>query len=450
MSGGLLPRLGGAARWRADRSSRAWTTPAAASGWRTRRARARVRVSPRVAAYGARAERARPRARAHGQCATRSCRDTVPERHAAPGALQRQRWQRGARARRRATLLVDAGLPREEMGARLENARLGRQEIDDVLVTHGHLDHARSAGDRAGARAATVHCREPDAPALGRARKRFATLTLERENALGDVLVTPLRIPHDADPTLAFRIEHAGRVAAIVTDMGRPDRRWPGACSGSTCWCSSSTTTRRCSQPAPTRRAKRRILGNAGHLSNAQAALLLRQAAGAACTRSCSRTSPRSTTRRERALDARPRSPGDARHGPRAGPRRAPGRDRPEPRGLGRRRRSAAGSWSQFSLPRDPRIAISDLIRSFARAPAARPRPRHRPARRVSRSGVPSCGGIAAAPDAHDPCTSGGQRGEIARPPPGPRRSRSESYTRGRRRRAARGGSRRSQSSLAR
>jgi phosphoribosyl 1,2-cyclic phosphodiesterase len=182
------------------------------------------------------------------------------------------------------TLLVDAGLPREEMGARLESARVGHQAIDDVLVTHGHLDHARSVGIVSRAHAATVHCSASLMRQRSVARaKRFATLTLERENELGDVLVTPLRIPHDADPTLAFRIEHAGRVAAIVTDMGRPDPQVARRLLGVHVLVLEFNHDPGLVEAGPYSPAlKRRILGNAGHLSNAQAALFLRQAASAA------------------------------------------------------------------------------------------------------------------------------------------------------------------------
>ena len=43
-------------------------------------------------------------------------------------------------------VLVDAGLSPRAMRERFERARLPHRAIDHVLVTHGHLDHARSAG----------------------------------------------------------------------------------------------------------------------------------------------------------------------------------------------------------------------------------------------------------------------------------------------------------------
>ena len=32
----------------------------------------------------------------------------------------------------------------------------------------------------------------------------------------------PVKVPHDADPTVAYRFEHAGRVGCVITDLGTP------------------------------------------------------------------------------------------------------------------------------------------------------------------------------------------------------------------------------------
>ena len=178
-------------------------------------------------------------------------------------------------------LLVDAGLPREAMRARLEAARLGHQAIDHVLVTHGHLDHARSAGIVARAHRATVHCSASLMRQRSIARaKRLSTLTLDRENEVGEVVVTPIRIPHDADPTVAYRLEHGGRVAVVLTDMGRHDARIARRLRGAHVLVLEFNHDPGMVEAGPyTPALKRRILGNAGHLSNEQAGRMLREAA---------------------------------------------------------------------------------------------------------------------------------------------------------------------------
>ena len=56
------------------------------------------------------------------------------------------------------SVLVDAGLTLGRLRPRLEEAGIGMRTIDHILVTHAHLDHARSVGALAKKQDATVHC----------------------------------------------------------------------------------------------------------------------------------------------------------------------------------------------------------------------------------------------------------------------------------------------------
>jgi len=90
-----------------------------------------------------------------------------------------------------------------------------------------------------------------------------------------------VRIPHDADPTVAFRLEHAGRVAVVLTDMGRPDPHVAARLAGAHVLVLEFNHDADMVAAGPyTAALKRRILGNAGHLSNAQAGEMLRLMAG--------------------------------------------------------------------------------------------------------------------------------------------------------------------------
>lgn len=180
-------------------------------------------------------------------------------------------------------VLVDAGLGREAMIQRLEVARLGPGAIQHVLVTHGHLDHARSAGLVAKRERATLHAAESMlAHPWARRAKTCAALAIGRDVDLpartgGDSLRTrSVPIPHDCDPTVAFRFEHAGRVAAILTDIGRPDAEVARALAGAHVlvleFNYDPDLMVRGPYPAV---LQRRIAGGRGHMSNAQAAEML-------------------------------------------------------------------------------------------------------------------------------------------------------------------------------
>ena len=181
-------------------------------------------------------------------------------------------------------VLVDAGLGREAMLARLESARLAPGAIRHVLVTHGHLDHARSAGLVARRERATLHAAEMSLthPWARRAKTALAALAVGGEHVLtaragGDELrYRAVVLPHDCDPTVAFRLEHAGRVAVIATDLGRPDPDVARALAGAHVLVLEFNyePALLASGPYPAV-LQRRIAGGRGHLSNAQGAAML-------------------------------------------------------------------------------------------------------------------------------------------------------------------------------
>lgn len=184
-------------------------------------------------------------------------------------------------------VLVDAGLTARLQRERLEAAKLPYNALEHILVTHGHLDHSRSAGILAKRQRAVVHC--PEAMMSNRSVARapqLATLRVDGEAELvgkhGDrVEYRAVRLPHDCDPTVAFRIDHKGRVAVVLTDMGAPDdtvaRRLTGA---HVLVLEFNHDADMLANGADSPALKRRIAGDRGHLSNAQAQRMLARLAG--------------------------------------------------------------------------------------------------------------------------------------------------------------------------
>ena len=72
-------------------------------------------------------------------------------------------------------LLVDAGPPIDVLEKRLADARLPLARPDAILLTHGHLDHARSAGLLSRKSGARVYCSEG---VMSKARLASATVVL--------------------------------------------------------------------------------------------------------------------------------------------------------------------------------------------------------------------------------------------------------------------------------
>ena len=185
-------------------------------------------------------------------------------------------------------LLLDAGLPIDVLYQRLEDARVAPDRVGHVALTHGHLDHARAAGSFGRKTLATVHCCERlMSNASVRRARRLSTLapggTVELADPRGRdvILLRSVTIPHDAEPTIAFRFEHAGRVAVLVTDMGHPDRHAARQLAGAHLLVLEFNHDLGMLDRGPYEPAlKRRIAGPHGHLSNEQAAEMLCHLAG--------------------------------------------------------------------------------------------------------------------------------------------------------------------------
>ncbi len=185
-------------------------------------------------------------------------------------------------------ILIDAGLPLKDLDERFAAARFAPSNLDHVLVTHGHLDHARSAGALAKRERALLHTAAAlQSNASIRRCKNLNTLSVGGTQALpgrgGDdgLRATSVALPHDALPTVAFKVEHSGRCAVILTDMGMPRADVARELRGAHVLVLEFNHDHDMLANGPYPFAlKRRILGNAGHLSNEQAAAMLEQLAG--------------------------------------------------------------------------------------------------------------------------------------------------------------------------
>ena len=169
-------------------------------------------------------------------------------------------------------VLVDAGLSKEEIVTRLGAATGATlEEIDAVLVTHDHADHAGCApalGRPIYTTEGTRQARAWDGTHRVRSGERIPIGALE---------IHPVLLPHDGVETVGYVLEAAGTRVGILTDCGHdaPDvaRAFAG-CDVLVLEANHDLVMLR-HGPYPNS-LRRRVAGRLGHLSNDQAASLVR------------------------------------------------------------------------------------------------------------------------------------------------------------------------------
>ena len=183
----------------------------------------------------------------------------------------------------KARLLFDAGISARQ--AQLRLAKHGRDitKVDALLISHDHSDHAKSMG---------VFQRKFDLPVyLTRktlaASKRFLKtgvmnkvrlFTAGSTIAFNDVAVHTIPTPHDSADGVAFVVEHAGSRVGILTDLGHAfDGLREVLASLDAVIIESNYDDAMLDQGRYPPSLKKRIRGKGGHLSNDDAAELLRE-----------------------------------------------------------------------------------------------------------------------------------------------------------------------------
>jgi len=182
-------------------------------------------------------------------------------------------------------LLLDAGISGIQAERRL--ALRGRDigEVDAVVISHDHADHVRSLGVFQRKFGLPVHV---TAPTLRTAmqRQRLGTLGTICHFASAGVLrfgglaVQTIPTPHDGADGVAFVVDDGRSRFGLLTDLGHPFDGLERLIRSLDAVLIESNYDQAMLEGGPYPAfLKRRIRGPGGHLSNAEAARLLRGAA---------------------------------------------------------------------------------------------------------------------------------------------------------------------------
>lgn len=180
-------------------------------------------------------------------------------------------------------LLVDAGISKKKIEDGLAELQIKGEELGGILITHEHIDHIQGLG---------VFSRKYEIPiygtkgtlegirnckSLGKMPEGlYREITVDQDFQIGDVLVHPFAISHDANEPSGYRMEHGGKKMAVATDLGKYDEYIVENLKNLDALLLESNHDIHMVEVGPyPYYLKQRVLGDKGHLSNELSGRLL-------------------------------------------------------------------------------------------------------------------------------------------------------------------------------
>lgn len=122
-------------------------------------------------------------------------------------------------------ILIDAG----ESAKKIENALslydVDIKDIDAIIVTHEHSDHAKSLGTLSKKYNIAVYANKETWAAMPEQASKIADenkkfFVPNNDFQIGDLIISPFKIPHDAANPCGFNITNNHKKISIATDLG--------------------------------------------------------------------------------------------------------------------------------------------------------------------------------------------------------------------------------------
>jgi phosphoribosyl 1,2-cyclic phosphodiesterase len=134
-------------------------------------------------------------------------------------------------------VLLDCGLNLTDSERRLARLGLAPRDIDGMLVTHEHGDHAHGVFDFAAAHNIVVYLTYGTMLAMKAEGKviegvRMVFVNGRQSEALDGMQVIPFTVPHDAREPVQFVLSDGERKLGVLTDIGTPTSHVAAVLSG--------------------------------------------------------------------------------------------------------------------------------------------------------------------------------------------------------------------------
>ncbi len=181
----------------------------------------------------------------------------------------------------RGRVALEMGLSEREASRRLRASGVEPRSLDAVFVSHEHSDHARGAARFSKRHGVPLYATRGTSAAAGFFGPDLGGLVEVEpgvELEIAGMRVRPFPVPHDAVETVGYVVEEGGASLGYATDLGYPSALAIERLRGCRILVVEANhdvgMLRAGSYPL---HVKQRVLSRHGHLSNDQAAALLRE-----------------------------------------------------------------------------------------------------------------------------------------------------------------------------
>ena len=180
-------------------------------------------------------------------------------------------------------ILVDAGISGKRIENGLNTIDLKTDEMQGILITHEHSDHIAGIGVLARRYGIPIYTTEGTMEAILHSKSLgkmdaslFQVIRPSEEFTIGDLTIHPIAISHDAADPVAYKVKHADKSVAVITDLGNYDQTIVDELQGlDALLLEANHDVKMLQMGSYPYLLKQRILGDRGHLSNERSGQLL-------------------------------------------------------------------------------------------------------------------------------------------------------------------------------
>ena len=177
-------------------------------------------------------------------------------------------------------LLIDGGLSAKQIAERVTACGVNPSELDAILLTHEHGDHAGGLDVWCKKFHTPIYCNRMTSEALKRDQKidkDWRLFITGNDFTIGDLTIETFPVPHDAVEPVGFVVHHEREALGFLTDLGFATKLVHERMRAAHTVFIETNHDEKLLQNDTKRpwSVKQRIMSRHGHLSNAAAATVL-------------------------------------------------------------------------------------------------------------------------------------------------------------------------------